>query len=191
MDGNAFDINSAETPPPILVAVRYKGRDYPQMTLTGGKDFPPWGFQTAFAHDPNGGGKPEVIIGSYCHFGGFGGVRYMTILSGIGGSARLCTLPRGESENIHGSTFYLLKNRSGQPGIVITHPMMDGESRADATRWRVATYSLTIPKPGAAGEVKAVPLGEKRTTKRYSERLPDSVAAQQILAGWRIVAPLL
>jgi hypothetical protein len=150
------------------------------MTLTGGKDFPPWGFQTAFARDLNGDGSPEVVIGSFCHFGGSGGVRYMTILSGVGESARLYTLPRGESENIHDSTFYLLKSRSGQPGIAITHPTMDGESRADATRWRVVTYSLTIPKPGATGEVKAVSLGEKRTSKRFSERLPDRVASQQL-----------
>jgi hypothetical protein len=114
VDGNAFDINSAETPPPILVAVRHKGRDYPQMTLTGGKDFPPWGFQTAFARDLNGDGSPEVVIGSFCHFGGSGGVRYMTILSGVGESARLYTLPRGESENIHDSTFYLLKAGAGR-----------------------------------------------------------------------------
>ena len=188
VDGDAFDINSAAAPPPILVIVNHKGRDYPQMTLTGGKDFPPWGFQTAFARDLNGDGKQEVIIGSYSSFGGSGGALYMTILSGVGGEARLYTLPRGESENIHDSTFYLLKSRSGQSGIAITHTTMDGESRADATRWRVATYRLAITKPGS---VTTALLSEKRTAKRYSERLPDRVAAQQIPAGWRLVAPLL
>lgn len=191
VDADAFDSNGAETPPPILVIVRYKGRDYPQMTLTGGKDFPPWGFRTAFARDLNGDGKQEIIIGSFCSFGGSGGARYMTILSGVGESARLYTLPRGESENIHDSTFYLLRDKNGQPGVAITHPIMDGESRADATHWRVATYRLSIPKSGTVGTVKVVPLGEKRTAKRYSERLPDAVAARQIPAGWRLVAPLL
>ncbi len=191
VDADAFDINSAATPPPILVVVRYKGHDYPQMTLTGSKDFPPWGFRAAFVRDLNGDGKPEVIIGSFCHFGGSGAARYLTILSGVGGAAKLYTLPRGEAENIHDSTFYLLKGKSGQIGVAITHPMMDGESRADATHWRVATYSLSIPKAGSAGEVKTVSLGEKKTAKRYSEFLPGNIAAQQIPAGWHIVAPLL
>ena len=191
VDADAFDINSATTPPPILVVVHYKGHDYPQMTLPGPKDFPPWGFRAAFARDLNGDGKPEVIIGSFCHFGGSGGVRYLTILSGVGPSAKLYTLPRGEAENIHDSTFYLLKGKGGQTGIAITHPMMDGESRADATHWRVATYSLSIPKAGSVGDVRTVSLGEKKTTQRYSEFLPDKIAAQHIPAGWKIVAPLL
>ena len=191
VDADAFDINGSATPPPILVVVRCKGHDYPQMTLPGPKDFPPWGFLTAFTRDLNGDGKPEVVIGSFCHFGGSGGTRYMTILSGVGGASKLYTLPRGEAENIHDSTFYLLKGKNGQTGIAITHPMMDGESRADPTHWRVVTYSLSIPRAGAEGAVKTVPLGEKKTAKRYSEFLPRNIAAQQIPAGWRIVAPLL
>ncbi|MES2464021.1 MAG: hypothetical protein V4671_25905 [Armatimonadota bacterium] len=189
--GDTFDIGSVETPPPILVIVRHKGRDYPQMTLTGSKDFPPWGVRAAFARDLNGDGRQEIVIGSYCHFGGSGGVRYMTILSGVGAAARLYTLPRGESENIHDSTFYLLKGPNGKPGIAITHPTMDGSSRADATRWRVSSFRLSVPRAGEAGEAKAIPLSEKRTTKRYSERLPDSAAAQHLPAGWKIVVPLL
>jgi hypothetical protein len=188
---DAFDIASAETPPPILVTVRHKGRDYPQMTLKGEEEFPPWGYRTAFARDLNGDGVKEMLIGTFCHFGGSGEARYLTILSGIGKAARLYTLPRGESENIHSSTFYLLKGPKGQSGVAITHPTMDGPSRADATRWRVSTFRLSIPKSGTAGEVKAVPLDDKYTTKRYSERLPERIAAQQIPAGWKIVAPLL
>jgi hypothetical protein len=189
--GDTFDIGSVETPPPILVTVRYKGQEYPQMTLKGDEEFPPWGFRAAFPRDLNGDGSQETIIGSYCHFGGSGAARYMTILSGFGKSARLYTLPRGESENIHDSTFYLLKGPNGRSGVAITHPLMDGPSRADATRWRVSPFRLTFPKPGTTGNINAVPLAEKRTTKRYSEQLPDSVAAQHLPAGWKIVAPLL
>jgi hypothetical protein len=191
VDEDKYDIGSSDTTPPILITVRYKGHDYPQMTLTGGKDFPPWGVRAAFARDLNGDGQKETIIGSFCHFGGSGAARYMTILSGTGASARLFTLPRGEAENIHDSTFFLLKNKNGQTGIAITHPMMDGETRADPTHWRVVTYRLTFPKPGSSETVKTILLGEKKTTKRYSEMLPDAIAAQQIPTGWKIIAPLL
>jgi hypothetical protein len=65
---------------------------------------------------------------------------------------------------------------------------MDGPSRADATRWRVSTFHLSFLK---TGEVKAIPLDDKYTTKRYSERLPDAVAGKHLPLGWKIVVPLL
>ncbi len=155
-------------------------------TIQGVKGWQPWLFESATMRDLDGDKMKEVFVRAACHYGGSGGYQYLAVLRQVRIPNRgyeMSVLPPVASENIHEGQFFAASDGKGHALIVATTPLMDNETRADPTHWRVSGYVLDgDPAPTVAWT--------KTPPKKYSEFAPVAAIKSALPRGWRLGAEI-